>query len=133
MVAPRGGGPKGYSAQELRYPKGQPCSHVAIRRQRRKSMLLRGLGHPREPLATRRKQVRPLPALQEHHPEPNSPRSTHQTQGTGEEAWEGSQEDREEETEAAGAPGEGQAGGWTEARQALVGTGVTLMAALTPP
>lgn len=66
-------------------------------------------------------------------PRAQFPSSTHQTQGAGEEAWEGSQEDREEETEAAGAPGERQAGGWTESLQALVGTGVTLMAAVTPP
>lgn len=36
--------------------------------------------------------------------------------------------------EAAGAPGERQAGGWMEeSLQAPVGTGVTLMAAVTPP
>lgn len=66
-------------------------------------------------------------------PRAQFPSSTHQTRGAGEEAWEGSQGDREEETEAAGAPGERQAGGWMESLQALVGSGVTLMAAVTPP
>lgn len=61
------------------------------------------------------------------------PYSTHQTQGSGEEAWEGWLEDRKEETEAAEAPGERQAGGWTESPRALVGDGVTLVAAMTPP
>lgn len=65
-------------------------------------------------------------------PRAQLPSNTHQTQGAGEEAWEGSPEDREEETEAVGAPGERQAGGWVESLQALVGTGVTLMAAVTP-
>lgn len=41
------------------------------------------------------------------HPEPNQPYSTHQIQGTGGVAWEGSPEDRkEEEMEASGDPGE---------------------------
>lgn len=49
---------------------------------------------------------------------------THQTQGEGEEVWEGSREDRE-------APGKRQAGAW--AGSPLVGDGVALVAAVTPP